>query len=105
MDIQEQIKKDISDNKVIVFMKGEKGAPECGFSAAVCDALNQLGIPYETRNVLVDPSLRDGIKAFSNWPTIPQLYINGEFVGGCDIALELFQNGELKKIVDQAMAS
>ena len=100
MDINEQIKKDIADHKIILFMKGDKTMPECGFSAAVCDALNQLGAEFETRNVLVDPALRDGIKTFSNWPTIPQLYIKGEFVGGCDIALELFKNGDLKRMVD-----
>lgn len=105
MDINEQIKKDISENKIVVFMKGDKGAPECGFSAAVCDALNQLNVAFETRNVLTDPALREGIKIFSNWPTIPQLYVNGEFIGGCDIVLELFKNGELNTIVAQAQSA
>lgn len=103
MDIQEQIKKDVSENKIILFMKGDKDAPQCGFSAAVCKVLNQLEVPYETRDVLANPELREGIKAFSKWPTIPQLYVNGEFVGGCDITLEMFRSGELKKLVQKAL--
>lgn len=81
-------------------MKGEKMAPQCGFSAAVVDVFVKLGVPFETRNVFSSAELRDGIKAFSNWPTIPQIYINGEFIGGCDITMEMFKNGELQKLVE-----
>lgn len=99
MNIHEQIKKDIEDNKVMLYIKGEKGAPQCGFSAAVLNAFDQLGVAYEVRNVLADPELRDGIKAFTNWPTIPQIFIGGKFIGGCDITMEMFKNGELQQIV------
>ncbi len=96
---QEAIKKDIDSNHVILFMKGSKMMPVCGFSARVIAILNELGIDYETRNVLDDDSLRQGIKEFSNWPTIPQLYIGGKFIGGCDIVTELHTKGELQKLV------
>lgn len=99
MSIQDQIKQDITNNKIMIFIKGEKGAPECGFSATVMNIFDELGVAYETKNVLVDSELRQGIKEFSNWPTIPQIYINGEFIGGCDIAIEMFKNGELQKLV------
>lgn len=105
MNIQDQIKKDIDSNKIVLFIKGEKNAPQCGFTAAVLDAFQRLNVPFETRNVLTNPELRDGIKMFSNWPTIPQVYINGEFIGGCDITLELFKSGELQQKVDAALKS
>lgn len=105
MNIVDQIKKDIADNQVMLFIKGEKGAPQCGFSAAVMDVFNKLGVPYETKNVLADPELREAIKAFSNWPTIPQIYINGEFIGGCDIIRELFRSGDLANLVKSSMSS
>ena len=95
----EQIKKDISDNKVMLYMKGTKDFPQCGFSAQVVNILNHVGAEYETRNVLDDNNLRQGIKQFSNWPTIPQLYVDGKFVGGCDIVTEMFQEDELKELV------
>lgn len=101
----DQIKKDIADNKVMLFIKGEKGAPQCGFSSAVMDVFDKLGVAYETKNVLADPELREAIKTFSNWPTIPQIYINGEFIGGCDIIRELSRSGELENLVKSSMSS
>jgi monothiol glutaredoxin len=89
----------------MVFMKGNKLMPQCGFSNNVVQILNVLGVPFETVDVLADSEIRDGIKVFSNWPTIPQVYVNGEFVGGSDILIELYQKGELQQIVEVALAS
>ena len=86
-------------------MKGSKLMPQCGFSHNVVQILNTLGVPYETVDILADPEVRQGIKEYSNWPTIPQIYIDGEFVGGSDIAIELYQNGELQQMVEVALAS
>lgn len=101
--MNEQTKKKIEDliknNKVVLFMKGNKTMPMCGFSGAVIQCLNQVGANYETFNVLDDPEMRDGIKEFSNWPTIPQLYVNEKFIGGSDIVREMFSNGELKTLI------
>ncbi len=91
----ERIQKDINDNDVVLFMKGTSMFPQCGFSAAVVQVLAELGAPFKDINVLVDPAIRQGIKDFSNWPTIPQLYVKGEFVGGCDIIREMYASGEL----------
>ena len=99
MSIQDQIQKDISENRVVLFMKGNKMAPQCGFSGQVVQILNHLEVEYETRDILQDEVLRQAIKEYSDWPTLPQLYVNQEFVGGCDIIMELFQSGELKTIV------
>ena len=93
----DRIKQDISDNPVVLFMKGTPVFPQCGFSAQAVQILTMLGARFKGVDVLTDPSLRQGIKDFSNWPTIPQLYIKGEFVGGCDIMREMFQSGELQK--------
>lgn len=95
----------VNQNKVMVFMKGSKLMPQCGFSNNVVQILNTLGVPYETVDVLADSDIRQGIKEYSNWPTIPQIYINGEFVGGSDIAIELYQSGELQQMVEVALAS
>ena len=92
---QERIQTDITSNPVFLYMKGNAMFPQCGFSARVVQILTHLGVPFQTANVLEDAELRDGIKAFSNWPTIPQLYVKGVFVGGCDIVTEMFQSGEL----------
>ena len=89
----------VKQNKILVFMKGNKLMPQCGFSNNVVQILNTLGVPYETVDVLADPEIRQGIKEYSNWPTIPQIYINGEFIGGSDIAIELYQKGELQEMV------
>ncbi len=91
----ERIQSDIADNDVVLYMKGSPVFPQCGFSAAVVQVLTHLGVRFQGIDVLADPEIRDGIKAFSNWPTIPQLYVKGEFVGGCDIVREMFENGEL----------
>ncbi len=95
----EKIQSDIDANKVMLFMKGTAMFPQCGFSARVVQILSHVGVPFATANVLEDPELRDGIKQFSNWPTIPQLYVAGEFVGGCDIVTEMFQSGELQALM------
>jgi len=99
MKTSERIRHLIDSNDIVLFMKGVPAAPQCGFSAAVAQILGSLAVPYESVNVLADPQIRDGIKEFSNWPTIPQLYVKGEFVGGCDIVREMFQAGELKAML------
>ncbi|XP_026493907.1 uncharacterized monothiol glutaredoxin ycf64-like [Vanessa tameamea] len=93
--INEKIDKIVKDNKVVVFMKGVPDAPRCGFSNAVVQIMRMHAVPYESHDVLADENLRQGIKDYSNWPTIPQVFINGEFVGGCDIMLQMHQSGEL----------
>lgn len=99
-----EIKQDIDDNKVILFMKGNELMPMCGFSARSVQILNALGAKYVTRNVLEDQVLREAIKVYSDWPTIPQLYIDKEFIGGSDIMLELYQSGELEQMLAAADA-
>jgi len=96
-NINEKIKDIISKNDVVLFMKGTPEMPQCGFSMTVCNILKELKVKFSGVNVLADPEIRQGIKDFSNWPTVPQLYIKGEFIGGCDIAKEMHENGELKK--------
>ncbi len=91
----ERIKSDLADTEVVLFMKGTPVFPQCGFSSAVVQALSNLGVRFKGIDVLQDPELRDGIKHFSQWPTIPQLYVKGEFVGGCDIVREMYESGEL----------
>ena len=98
--VKDLISKEISENEVCLFMKGTPDAPQCGFSMAVSNMLKILEVKYKSVNVLEDQSLREGIKIFSDWPTIPQLYIKKEFVGGCDIVKEMYESGELKKIFD-----
>ena len=97
MAIHDQIKNVVDTNDVVLFMKGTPQMPQCGFSGQVVQILDYLGVPYTGVNVLADAELRDGIKTFTNWPTIPQLYVKGEFVGGCDIIREMFQSGELQR--------
>ena len=104
-EVKQRIEKLVKDNKILVFMKGSKLMPQCGFSNNVVQILNSLGIPYETLDILEDQEIRQGIKEYSNWPTIPQVYINGEFVGGSDIMIELYQSGELQQMVEVALAS
>ncbi len=99
MSIKDQIAEDIKKNKVMVYMKGTADAPQCGFSAQVVSILKSRGAQFTAKNVLEDPELRQGIKDFTEWPTIPQVFINGEFVGGCDILTELNENGELEKLL------
>jgi len=96
----DQIKQDITENAIILYMKGTKEMPQCGFSSTVVQILkNHLGVPFKDVNVLADPIIREGIKMFSNWPTIPQLYIKGEFIGGCDIVREMYQSGEIQALL------
>ena len=99
MEINEKIESLIKDNEVCLFMKGTPDAPQCGFSMAVTNVLKHLNVNFKGINVLEDENLRQGIKDFSDWPTIPQLYVKTEFVGGCDIIKEMFEKGELKKIL------
>ena len=98
---KDKIQNIIDENDVLLFMKGTPVMPQCGFSAAVVGVLSHMGIKYNSVNVLEDPEIREGIKEFSDWPTIPQLYYKGEFIGGCDIIKEMFENGELKKVFDE----
>jgi monothiol glutaredoxin len=93
--VQDRIAQDVAQNEVLLFMKGTPVMPQCGFSAAVVQILSELGVKFKAVNVLADAEIRQGIKEFSNWPTIPQLYVKGEFVGGCDIIKEMFEQGEL----------
>ena len=95
----EQIQAEVGGTDVVLFMKGTPVFPQCGFSAAVVQVLNHLGVPFKGVDVLSDPGLRQGIKEFANWPTIPQLYVKGEFVGGCDIIREMFETGELVELL------
>ena len=95
----------IKDNKIMVFMKGNKLMPQCGFSNNVVQILNVLGVNFETLDVLADNEVRQGIKEYSNWPTIPQVYLNGEFLGGSDVLIELYNKGELQQVVEVALAS
>lgn len=104
-EVKQRIDNLVSQNKILVFMKGNKLMPQCGFSNNVVQILNTLGVPYETVDVLDDYEIRQGIKEYSNWPTIPQVYINGEFVGGSDVLIELYQQGELQQLVEVALAS
>lgn len=96
-----QIKSDLAENDVVLYMKGTSVFPQCGFSAVVVNVLNNLGVTFKSVNVLEDDDIRQGIKDFANWPTIPQLYIKGEFVGGCDIVKEMFSSGELQELLKE----
>lgn len=104
-ETQERLETLIKQNKIMVFMKGNKLMPQCGFSNNVVQILNTLGVPFETIDVLADADIRQGIKEYSSWPTIPQVYVDGQFVGGSDILIELYQKGELQEMVEVAMAS
>lgn len=99
----DRIQKTIDDNRVVIYMKGTPTFPMCGFSAATIEVFNEIGVPYETVDVLTDPEIREGIKRFSEWPTIPQVYVKGEFVGGCDIIREMHASGELAPLVQKAL--
>ncbi|MBH8572695.1 Grx4 family monothiol glutaredoxin [Nostocaceae cyanobacterium CENA369] len=104
-ELKEKIDNLVQQNKIFVFMKGNKLMPQCGFSNNVVQILNTLGVPFETYDVLADSEIRQGIKEYSNWPTIPQVYIDGEFIGGSDVLIELYQKGELQQLVEVALAS
>jgi len=98
--MHERIQKDIDSNDIVLFMKGEAAFPQCGFSSLVVQVLSQLGVTFKDINVLEDNEIRQGIKDFSDWPTIPQLYVKGEFVGGCDIVREMYESGELQTMLE-----
>ena len=102
MGIEQFIENEVKSNDVVLFMKGTPQFPQCGFSGQVVQILDYLGVPYKGLNVLENEDLRNGIKTYSNWPTIPQLYVNGEFVGGSDIMREMYESGELQKVLDGA---
>ena len=104
-ELKERIDTLVEENKIMVFMKGNKLMPQCGFSNNVVQILNTLGVPFETIDVLADQEIRQGIKEYSNWPTIPQVYINGKFVGGSDILIEMYNKGELQQLVEVALAA
>lgn len=104
-ELKERLDNLVQQNKIMVFMKGTKLMPQCGFSNNVVQIMNTLGVPFETINVLDDYEIRNGIKEYSNWPTIPQVYIDGQFVGGSDILIEMYQKGELQQMVEVALAS
>ena len=99
-DANTQIKETVTDNDVVLFMKGTKMMPQCGFSSKVAGVLNYMGVEYSDVNVLADDSVRQGIKEYSDWPTIPQLYVKGEFIGGCDIIIEMTLSGELDQLLE-----
>lgn len=101
MTAHDQIKKTVTDNDVVLFMKGTKSMPQCGFSSRVAGVLNFMGVEFQDVNVLEDDNVRQGVKDFSDWPTIPQLYVKGEFVGGCDIITEMTLSGELDQLFEQ----
>lgn len=103
--IKQQIEETLGANKVLLFMKGTPDFPQCGFSAQTVAALKQVGAPFATVNIFEHPELREALKEYSNWPTYPQLYVNGELIGGCDIAMEMFHSGELKQVIDEAAVS
>ena len=100
-DALNRIQETIDNNPVVLYMKGSKDMPQCGFSAAVSHVLNQVGVDFLDVDVLRDPEIRQGIKEYSDWPTIPQLYVKGEFIGGCDIVKEMFQSGELQELLKE----
>ncbi len=105
-DTAARIQAEITQNPVVLYMKGTPAFPQCGFSARVVQILSHMGVPFRGVNVLEDPELREGVKAYTNWPTVPQLYVAGEFVGGCDIVMEMFQSGELKTLLgDKGVAT
>ena len=103
-ELKDRIDQLVNNNKILVFMKGAKLMPQCGFSNNVVEVLNSLGVSYETVDVLADEEIRQGIKEYSSWPTIPQVYINGEFIGGADIVYEMYQKGELQQMIEVALA-
>ena len=101
VDVIERIKSQLSSNPVLLYMKGTPDFPQCGFSATAVRALNAVNATFESVNIFEDPELREALKQYSNWPTYPQLYVNGELLGGCDIIVEMYNSGELKKVIDE----
>jgi monothiol glutaredoxin len=105
MDVVERIKAELNSGPVVLFMKGTPDFPQCGFSAQTVAALRAVGADFRHVNIFEEPEIREGLKRYSNWPTYPQLYVKGELIGGCDIALEMYQSGELKKLMTEVGAS
>ena len=105
MDVNDRIKDQLDNNPVLLYMKGTPDFPQCGFSGQTVAALKAVGKPFAYVNILEDMEIREGLKAYSNWPTFPQLYVNGELLGGCDIVVEMYQSGELKEALDSASAT
>jgi monothiol glutaredoxin len=104
-NINERIERTLASHPILLFMKGNPDFAQCGFSAQAAAALNACGAEFATFNIFEDPEIREGLKAYSNWPTFPQLYVNGELIGGCDIVVEMYHSGELKKLLDEAAAA
>ena len=104
-ELKQRIEEIVKSDRIVVFMKGSKLMPQCGFSNNVVQILNTIGVPFQTFDVLSDYDIRQGIKEYSNWPTIPQVYVNGEFIGGSDILIEMYQTGELQQMIEVALAS
>jgi len=102
-DWTDQFKKDVEANHVFVYAKGEKNAAMCGFSHRVMEVFNLLGVDYQVRNIFSDPAIKPALAAFTNWPTTPQVFVGGKFIGGCDIVVEMYQNGELKKLLEDSL--
>ncbi|MBI3546690.1 MAG: Grx4 family monothiol glutaredoxin [Gammaproteobacteria bacterium] len=102
MNVEDRIRQQLSADKIVLYMKGNPQAPQCGFSAKATQILSACGAKFTTYDILSDPEIRQGLKEYSHWPTFPQLYVNGELIGGCDIMTELFQKGELQKLVTKA---
>ena len=101
-EIFEKMKQQVEKDRIVLYMKGTPALPQCGFSQVTAEILRRLGVKFQAYDVLQDPALRDGIKQYANWPTIPQLYVDGEFVGGCDIVRSMYESGELEKLVSAA---
>lgn len=101
MNINDRISSQLNEHQVLLYMKGTPDFPQCGFSGQTVAALKALGKPFAFVNIFEDPEIREGLKAFSNWPTFPQLYVNGELIGGCDIVIEMYHSGELQKLLDE----
>jgi len=105
VDVNERIKEQLESNLVMVYIKGTPDFPQCGFSGQTVAALKAIGRPFAYVNIFEDPEIRDGLKTYSNWPTFPQLYVDGEFIGGCDIVVEMYHSGELQKLLTETVAS
>ena len=105
MDVNARIEEQLKTHDVLLYMKGTPDFPQCGFSGQTVAALNAIGKPYAFVNIFEDPEIREGLKAYSNWPTFPQLYVNGELIGGCDIVIDMYNSGELKKLLEESAAA
>ncbi len=104
MDVNERIKEQLENNPVIIYIKGTPDFPQCGFSGQTVAALKAIGTPFSYVNIFEDPEIREGLKTYSNWPTFPQLYVDGELIGGCDIIVEMYNSGELQKLLSESSA-